>query len=119
MLAILAAAPGERKRAAFEFVRFAARPENVTFWSTTTGYLPVTRPAQESSEMQKYFQENPNFKVAVDQLSKTRTQDTPAPSSRTATRPWARAWTKSWYATSPQERSSGRSPTNSRPTRKT
>ena len=73
-LAILAAAPDERKRAAFEFIRFAARPENVAFWSTTV-YLPVTESAQESSKMRKYFRENPNFKVAVDQLSKTRTQD--------------------------------------------
>ena len=74
-LAILAAAPDERKRAAFEFIRFAARPENVAFWSKTIGYLPVTESAQESSKMRKYFRENPNFKVAVDQLSKTRTQD--------------------------------------------
>jgi sn-glycerol 3-phosphate transport system substrate-binding protein len=74
-LAILAAAPDERKRAAFEFIKFAARPENVAFWSTTTGYLPVTKSAQESTEMQRYFRENPNFKVAVDQLPKTRTQD--------------------------------------------
>ena len=74
-LAILAAAPDERKRAAFEFIKFAARPENVAFWSTTTGYLPVTKSAQESPEMQRYFKKNPEFRVAVDQLSKTRTQD--------------------------------------------
>ena len=74
-LALLAAAPDERKQAAFEFIKFAARPENVAFWSTTTGYLPVTKSAQESPEMQSYFQENPNFRVAVDQLSKTRAQD--------------------------------------------
>jgi sn-glycerol 3-phosphate transport system substrate-binding protein len=75
-LSILAAAPDERKQAAFEFIKFAARPENVAFWSTTTGYMPVTKSAQESSEMQSYFQENPNFKVAVDQLPNTQTQDT-------------------------------------------
>lgn len=75
-LGILAAAPDDRKQAAFEFIKFAARPENVAFWSTTTGYLPVTKSAQESSEMQSYFQENPNFKVAVDQLPKTQPQDT-------------------------------------------
>jgi sn-glycerol 3-phosphate transport system substrate-binding protein len=74
-LAILEAAPDERKRAAFEFIRFAARPENVAFWSTTTGYLPVTKSAQESPEMRRYFQKNPAFKVAVDQLPKTRAQD--------------------------------------------
>ena len=75
-LGILAAAPDDRKQAAFEFIKFAARPENVAFWSTTTGYMPVTKSARESSEMQSYFQENPNFKVAVDQLPKTQPQDT-------------------------------------------
>ncbi len=75
-LAILAAAPDDRKQAAFEFIKFAARPENVAFWSTTTGYMPVTKSARESSEMQSYFQENPNFEVAVDQLPKTQPQDT-------------------------------------------
>ncbi|HLL38491.1 MAG TPA: ABC transporter substrate-binding protein [Rubrobacteraceae bacterium] len=75
-LAILAAAPDDRKQAAFEFIKFAARPENVAFWSTNTGYMPVTKSAQESSEMQSYFQENPNFKVAVDQLPRTQPQDT-------------------------------------------
>jgi sn-glycerol 3-phosphate transport system substrate-binding protein len=75
-LAILAAAPDERKQAAFEFIKFAARPENVAFWSTTTGYMPATKSAQDSSEMQSYFQENPNYKVAVDQLPRTQPQDT-------------------------------------------
>jgi sn-glycerol 3-phosphate transport system substrate-binding protein len=75
-LAILAAAPDDRKQAAFEFIKFAAQPENIAFWSTATGYMPVTKSAQESSEMQSYFQENPNFKVAVDQLPDTQPQDT-------------------------------------------
>ena len=75
-LAILAAAPDDRKQAAFEFIKFAAQPENIAFWSKATGYMPVTKSAQESSEMQSYFQENPNFKVAVDQLPDTQPQDT-------------------------------------------
>ena len=74
-LAILAAPPGDRKQAAFEFIKFAGQPENVAFWSTNTGYMPVTRSALESSEMQSYFEENPNFKVAVDQLPRTQPQD--------------------------------------------
>ena len=70
-LGILAAAPDDRKQAACEFIKFAARPENVTSWSTATGYMPVTKSARESSEMQTYFRENPNFEVAVDQLPMT------------------------------------------------
>ncbi len=75
-LAILAAAPDERKKAAFEFIKFLAKPENVASWSKTTGYMPVTKSARESKEMQDYFKENPNYKVAVEQLPKTQGQDT-------------------------------------------
>ncbi len=74
-LGIMAAAPDERKQAAFEFIKFLAKPENVTYWSKETGYMPVTNSARESAEMQAYFKENPNFKVAVEQLPKTQPQD--------------------------------------------
>jgi sn-glycerol 3-phosphate transport system substrate-binding protein len=74
-IGIMAAASDERKEAAFEFIRFAARPENVAFWSQETGYMPATESARESDEMQRYFRENPNFQVAVEQLPKTRAQD--------------------------------------------
>ena len=75
-LAIIAAAPDDRKQAAVEFLKFLARPENVTYWSKQSGYVPVTKSAREAPEMQQYFQQNPNFKVAVDQLPKTQPQDT-------------------------------------------
>ncbi len=75
-LGVLAAAPDERKAAAVEFISFLAKPENVTSWSKTTGYMPVTNSARESEEMQSYFKENPNFQVAVEQLPKTQPQDT-------------------------------------------
>ncbi len=75
-LGIIAAAPDDRKQAAVEFLKFLARPENVTYWSKQTGYVPVTKSAREAPEMQQYFQQNPNFKVAVDQLPKTQPQDT-------------------------------------------
>lgn len=74
-IAIMAAAADERKEAAFEFIRFAAQPENVAFWTRETGYMPVTEDARESSEMQSYFEENPEFTVAVEQLPLTRPQD--------------------------------------------
>lgn len=74
-LSIMSAAPDENKRAAFEFIKFAARPENAIFWATNTGYMPVTNAAINSDKMQSYFKKNPNFKVAVDQLPKTQPQD--------------------------------------------
>lgn len=74
-ISMLAGASKERKEGAFEFLKFAAKPENATQWSIDTGYLPSTKAAQETPEMQKLFTEKPNFKVAVDQLPKTSTQD--------------------------------------------
>ena len=75
-LGILAAAPDNRKQAAVEFIKFLAKPENVAYWSKQTGYMPATKSARDAAEMQQLFQQNPNFKVAVDQLPKTQPQDT-------------------------------------------
>jgi sn-glycerol 3-phosphate transport system substrate-binding protein len=74
-IGIMAAAPDERKQAAFEFIKFAGQPDKAAFWSTNTGYMPVVKEARDSQEMQSYFKENPNFRVAVDQLAKTQPQD--------------------------------------------
>jgi sn-glycerol 3-phosphate transport system substrate-binding protein len=74
-LAVLAGPPKERKQAAFEFIRFAAKPENATQWSIDTGYLPSTKAALQTPEMQKLFTQRPGYKVAVDQLPKTHAQD--------------------------------------------
>ncbi|MFO7170891.1 MAG: extracellular solute-binding protein [Chloroflexota bacterium] len=75
-LAVMAAAPEEKKQAAVEFIKFLARPENVVFWSKHSGYMPATKSAREAPEMQEYFAQNPNYKVAVEQLPKTQPQDT-------------------------------------------
>jgi len=71
----MAVAPAERQEAAFTFIEFCTSPEVKTYWSQTTGYLPVRTSAAESEDMQTFFGENPNFKTAVDQLAKTRPQD--------------------------------------------
>ncbi len=75
-LSIIAAAQDEQKQAAVEFLKFLAKPENVVFWSKHSGYMPISKSAVNSPEMQEYFKQNPNFKVAVDQLPKTQPQDT-------------------------------------------
>ena len=75
-LAILANAPEEQKQAAVEFLKFLAKPENVVYWSKHSGYMPATNSAREDKAMQDYFKENPNYKVAVEQLPKTQAQDT-------------------------------------------
>ena len=75
-LALVASAPDDRKQAAVEFIKFLAKPENVAFWSKHSGYMPATKSANDSPEMQALFKENANYKVAVDQLPKTQAQDT-------------------------------------------
>jgi sn-glycerol 3-phosphate transport system substrate-binding protein len=74
-LAIMAGAPPEKQEAAFKFVEFATSTEGTTFWSQNTGYMPVRKSAVESEEMQAFFEENPNFRTAVEQLPLTRPQD--------------------------------------------
>jgi sn-glycerol 3-phosphate transport system substrate-binding protein len=65
----------EKKEAAFELVSWLTAPENTAWWSQNTGYMPVRKSAVESEEMQAFFAENPNFKVAVEQLALTKPQD--------------------------------------------
>ena len=74
-LAIMSDAPAENQEAAFRFIQFATSPDTTTFWSQNTGYMPVRKSAISSPEMQAFFDDNPNFKTAVDQLEKTQPQD--------------------------------------------
>ncbi len=74
-LAILADKSEEQQAAAFEFVNFATSPEITAWWSQNTGYMPVRKSARETESMLAFFEENPNFKTAVDQLELTRPQD--------------------------------------------
>jgi len=74
-MAILANLPEEKQQAAMRWIAFATSPENTTFWSKNTGYMPVRTSAVESAEMQQYFEENPTFRTAVEQLPLTKPQD--------------------------------------------
>jgi sn-glycerol 3-phosphate transport system substrate-binding protein len=58
----------EKQAAAWEYLKFLAEPENVTAWAIATGYMPIRKSSASSSDMQQYWQENPGFKVAYDQL---------------------------------------------------
>jgi sn-glycerol 3-phosphate transport system substrate-binding protein len=61
-------APEDAKRVAWRFLRFVHRPEQVITWSTSTGYMPVTYAAVRRLEADGYYRENPNDRVAYDQL---------------------------------------------------
>ncbi|HEV2074596.1 MAG TPA: ABC transporter substrate-binding protein [Thermomicrobiales bacterium] len=75
-LSVMAGASDENKQAAMDFISFSTNTENATYWAMTTGYMPVRNSAIESEEFQTFITENPNNRVAIEQLPLTRPQDT-------------------------------------------
>ena len=65
---MLRSAAAEQKQAAWAFLRFMHRTDNVIRWATQTGYMPVTRQAVSELERNGYYAQHPNDRVAVDQL---------------------------------------------------
>jgi sn-glycerol 3-phosphate transport system substrate-binding protein len=74
-MAILNNSPAEVQQAAFKFIEYCTSTEVTTYWSQTTGYMPVRISARDSEPMQAFFRENPNSKTAVDQLEQVRQVD--------------------------------------------
>lgn len=74
-LAIPRNLPEKRKIAAAQFIDFITNKENTAYWSRNVGYMPVRTTAMEDPEQQKFMADNPNFRVAVEQLPHTRPQD--------------------------------------------
>lgn len=70
-VAIAAKSSPEKQLAAAQFVDFLTNAKNTATFSLATGYLPV----RTDADMSAAYAENPNFKVAVEQLKKTRNQD--------------------------------------------
>ena len=61
-------ASAPERAAAWEFLRFVHATEQVIHWSTSTGYMPVTRQAVQRLEASGYYRTHPNDRVAYDQL---------------------------------------------------
>ena len=74
-LSIMAGLDDTMKQAAMTYLDFCTNPEQTTLWSQATGYMPVRTSAIESPEEQTFLDENPNARTAVEQLPKTRPQD--------------------------------------------
>lgn len=66
---MLKSAPAEQKQGAWRFVRFLQEAEHAAYWSSETGYLPVTRPAVERLTASGFYDRHPNYRVALDQLA--------------------------------------------------
>ena len=60
--------------AAWEFMRFMAEEEQQATWHTETGYFPVRSSLQTDEELIEFWDENPNFLTAIQQLADTRTE---------------------------------------------
>src|SRR5690606_29685294 len=74
-ISILSGATAERKRAAFEFIKFLARPENAAEWSLKTGYLPVVPAALKEPSLAALLDEDAGYATAVRQLRYGRKPD--------------------------------------------
>lgn len=65
---LLKSAPDELKLAAWRFVRFVLGADAMAFWSSETGYLPVTTDAALGLEASGFYAKHPNYRVALEQL---------------------------------------------------
>lgn len=67
-LVMLAKSSDAEKKAAWEFMKWMTDTPQTVEWSIASGYMPVTTDAIDSPEMKAFYEKQPNFKVAVDQL---------------------------------------------------
>ncbi|WP_265446731.1 ABC transporter substrate-binding protein [Flexivirga meconopsidis] len=74
-VAIPSGISAERQKNAAKFVEFLTNAKNTATFTQATGYMPVRKSALQEPSEAAYLKQNPNFKVAVDQLPKTRPQD--------------------------------------------
>ena len=61
---------------AIAWVNYLSNPENAAAWHETTGYIPITEASIATLEAAGYFDENPNQRIASEQLAAS--PDTPA-----------------------------------------
>jgi sn-glycerol 3-phosphate transport system substrate-binding protein len=54
---------------ALAFLLYFTNTENAASWHQTTGYLPIRLSAVELLESEGWFEENPNFYTASDQIN--------------------------------------------------
>jgi sn-glycerol 3-phosphate transport system substrate-binding protein len=74
-LAIPEAIPDANKLAAMKFLNFLTNTTSTAFYSASVGYMPVRKSAVEGPIMTQVYKDRPQFRTAVDQLPKTRSQD--------------------------------------------
>ena len=68
---LLGGHPQEELEAARDFALYMTNTENMVSWHKLTGYYPVRNSSVEALQEEGWFDENPNFTVAFDQLLET------------------------------------------------
>jgi sn-glycerol 3-phosphate transport system substrate-binding protein len=61
-------APAPQKEAGWAFIKWMTDPAQTISLSKATGYMPIRTSAINGPEMQAFYKENPNYRVALDQL---------------------------------------------------
>lgn len=59
--------------ASWEFMKFMSEEAQQITWHTGTGYFPVRASLQDNEELIAFWDENPNFRTAIEQLLATNT----------------------------------------------
>ena len=59
--------------ASWEFMKFMAEPEQQITWHTGSGYFPVRADLADDPELNEFWEANPNFGTAIEQLAATET----------------------------------------------
>lgn len=74
-LSVISSVSAENQEAGAMFIDFCTNTESTGYWAQTTGYMPVRTSAVESPDFQAFLDENPNNRVAIEQLPLTEPQD--------------------------------------------
>jgi len=61
--------PDDRRSEVGEFLEFMASPESQIEWHKGTGYYPIRQSAVDRLESEGWFEENPMYRTAMDQLT--------------------------------------------------
>ena len=61
--------PDAETKAAAKFALYLIQPEQMVTWHKGSGYLPITKGSQKLLNDEKWFDKNPAFRVALDQLN--------------------------------------------------
>ncbi|HIW32141.1 MAG TPA: ABC transporter substrate-binding protein [Candidatus Paenibacillus intestinavium] len=58
----------EEQQAAWEFIKYLAKPETQAYWNVNTGYFPITKKAYDQQLIIDNLAKYPQFQTAIDQL---------------------------------------------------